>query len=224
MAASLPSDLLWPVGRRLYSPHTAHAREECRHRACRGPACCALRTFGYQDHKIPPQQAEQCGVGNDVHLRKIGLRRIVLNESLVSAMRRARGVLAVCLVAGYVLTTQRIYAAEGPATRQPRDYRFDKTMPREVLENYLSRAISMEGLLNGRGDLDDNIRMLKSIGAKFVGRSLCLWGGEVNLLRNLERARQQLPKVHKADPGMILQGCVFEIVTAQVDQVPVPDW
>jgi len=97
-------------------------------------------------------------------------------------------------------------------------------MPREVLENYLSRAISMEGLLNGRGDLDDNIRMLKSIGAKFVGRSLCLWGGEVNLLRNLERARQQLPKVHKADPGMILQGCVFEIVTAQVDQVPVPDW
>jgi len=132
--------------------------------------------------------------------------------------------MAVCLVAGYVLMTQRIVAAEGPATRQPRDYRFDKTMPREVLENYLSRAFSMEGLLNSRGDLEDNIRMLKSIGAKFVGRSLCLWGGEANLLRNLERAKQQLPNVHKADPEMILQGCVFEIVTAQVDQVPVPDW
>ena len=97
-------------------------------------------------------------------------------------------------------------------------------MSREVLENYLSRSISMEGLLNGRGDLDDNIRMLKSTGAKFIGRSLCLWGGEANLLRNLERAKEQVPKVHAADPEMILQACIFEIVTTQVNQVPVPEW
>jgi hypothetical protein len=107
---------------------------------------------------------------------------------------------------------------------KPRDYRFDRTISREVLENYLSRSISMEGLLNGRGDLDDNIRMLKDTGAKFIGRSLCLWGGEANLLRNLERAREQLPRVHAADPDMILQACIFEIVTTQVDQVPVPGW
>lgn len=104
------------------------------------------------------------------------------------------------------------------------DYTFDKTISRQVLENYLSRAITMEGLLNGRGDLDDNIRMLKSVGAKLIGRSLCLWGGEANLLRNLERAKAQLPKVHAADPDMVLQSCIFEIVTTQVDQVPVPDW
>jgi hypothetical protein len=104
------------------------------------------------------------------------------------------------------------------------NYRFDKTISREVLENYLSRAISMEGLLNGRGDLDDNIRMLKNIGAKFIGRSLCLWGNEANLLSNLERAKQQLPKVREADPEMILQACIFEIVTTQVEQVPVPEW
>ena len=60
------------------------------------------------------------------------------------------------------------------------DYRFDSNISREVLENYLSRSITMEGLLNGRGDLDDNIRMLKHTGAKFIGRSLCLWGGETN--------------------------------------------
>jgi hypothetical protein len=105
-----------------------------------------------------------------------------------------------------------------------RDYRFDGTISREVLENYLSRSISMEGLLNGRGNLDDNLRMLKATGAKFIGRSLCLWGGEANLLRNLERARQQIPRVHAADPEMILQACVFEIVSTQVEQVPVPEW
>src|ERR1700733_2113784 len=85
-------------------------------------------------------------------------------------------------------------------TRAAGDYHFDGTISRKVLENYLSRSISMEGLLNGRGDLDDNIRMLKSTGAKFIGRALCLWGGEGNLLRNLERAKQQAPKVHQADP------------------------
>ncbi|HZE85456.1 MAG TPA: hypothetical protein VE035_14170, partial [Puia sp.] len=111
-----------------------------------------------------------------------------------------------------------------PPPSPARDYHFDKTISREVLENYLSRAISMEGLLNGRGDLDDNIRMLKTTGAKFIGRSICLWGGEANLLNNFERARQQVPKVHAADPDMILEACIFEIVTSQVEQVPIPDW
>ncbi|MFI5461039.1 MAG: hypothetical protein ACHRXM_37000 [Isosphaerales bacterium] len=46
-------------------------------------------------------------------------------------------------------------------------------MSQDVLDNYLCRAISTEGLLNGRGDLDDDIRMLKSTGAKYIGRSLC---------------------------------------------------
>src|SRR5271167_3903087 len=77
---------------------------------------------------------------------------------------------------------------DGDQARADQRYHFDGTISREVLDNYLSRSISMEGLLNGRGDLDDNIRMLKSTGAKFIGRSLCLWGGEANLLRNLERA------------------------------------
>jgi len=103
-------------------------------------------------------------------------------------------------------------------------YDFNKTISRTVLENYLSRSISMEGLLNGRGDLDDNVRMLNSVGAKFIGRSLCLWAGEANFLSNLERAKRQIPAVLAADSEIILQACVFEIVTTQVDQVPVPDW
>jgi alpha-L-fucosidase 2 len=105
-----------------------------------------------------------------------------------------------------------------------RNYRFDGTMSREVLENYLSRSISVEGILNGRGDFDDNIRMLKQTGAKFIGRSLCLWGNEARLLANLERAKKQVPKVHAADSQMILQACIFEIVTPQVEQIPVPAW
>jgi hypothetical protein len=104
------------------------------------------------------------------------------------------------------------------------NYRFDSTISRVVLDNYLSRSISMEGLLNGRGDFEDNIRMLDHTGAKFIGRSICLWGGEAQLLANFARAKTQVPKVLAGDPDRILEACIFEIVTAQVAQVPVPDW
>ncbi|HEX3720997.1 MAG TPA: hypothetical protein VH595_23850 [Verrucomicrobiae bacterium] len=124
------------------------------------------------------------------------------------------------LIVGFALALR--CQAASPASQDK--YYFDKTISREVLENYLSRSITMEGLLNGRGDLDDNIRMLKSTGAKFIGRSLCLWGREAEFSNNLDRAREQVPKVLQADPQMILQACVFEIVSTQVEQVPVPDW
>jgi hypothetical protein len=103
-------------------------------------------------------------------------------------------------------------------------YTFDRKISRTVLENYLSRSITMEGMFNGRGDFNDNIRMLKSTGAKFIGRSICLWGGEAKLLSNFERAKQEVPIAHKTDPEMILQACIFEIVTTEVEQVPIPDW
>lgn len=103
-------------------------------------------------------------------------------------------------------------------------YQFDGPMSREVLDRYLSRAISMEGLLNGRGDFDDDVRMLKHVGAKFIGRALCLWGREGQFMANIERARKLIPKVHEADPDMVLQACVFEVVTPQVEQIPVPVW
>jgi hypothetical protein len=123
-----------------------------------------------------------------------------------------------------LVTTATRTEAAAPTPAPSRDYRFDGKISREVLENYLSRSITMEGLLNGRGDLDDNVRMLKAIGAKFVGRALCLWAGEANFLSNVERAKQQAPRLHAADPDMVLQACVFEIVTTQVEQVPVPAW
>ena len=105
--------------------------------------------------------------------------------------REFRKLVCVFLLTGYFLAN----SADTPLTPPPRNYTFDGTLSREVLENYLSRSISMEGLFNGRGDFDDNVRMLKSCGAKFIGRSLCLWGGEGNLLRNLERAKSLVPEI-----------------------------
>jgi len=123
------------------------------------------------------------------------------------------GVVVLLLCFGF-----RVVGAPGP------DYRFDGTISRVVLDNYLNRSISIEGLLNGRGDLDDNIRMLDHVGAKFIGRSICLWGREGQLLANFARARVQVPRVLAGDPDRILEACIFEIVTKQADSVPVPGW
>src|SRR5450432_3858052 len=86
--------------------------------------------------------------------------------------------LVLTLAAGCLLVLQTMQAAEAPSTGRSGGFKFDTTISREVLENYLSRSVTMEGLLNGRGDLKDNTRMLTGEGAKYIGRALCLWGAE----------------------------------------------
>jgi hypothetical protein len=127
-------------------------------------------------------------------------------------------VLAACLVAGTFA-----FASETISGFRPGGFEFDGTISRKVLENYLSRSITMEGLLNGRGDLQDNIRMLHDIGAKYAGRALCLWNAENDFSNNVQRARDAVPKVVVADPEMILEACVFETVSPKVNRIAIPD-
>jgi hypothetical protein len=83
-------------------------------------------------------------------------------------------------------------------------------------------------LLTGLGDLDDNIRMMTNCGVKFAGRAVYNWGreqgGESNLPNKLAQAKKAAAKVHAADPQIILQACVFEIVSREVGKLPVPAW
>jgi hypothetical protein len=107
-----------------------------------------------------------------------------------------------------------------------RDYRFDGAMSEEVLRSYLSRSMTVMYLLTGQGDLDDNIRMLKECGVKFAGRALYNWGreqgGESALPKKLAQAKENAAKIHAADPEIILQACVFEIVSEDVNNLPIP--
>jgi len=105
-------------------------------------------------------------------------------------------------------------------------YKFDGSIPRDVLERYLARAITMQDLCTGIGNVDDNIRFLTNVGAKFVGRAMYMWGGEQRILNPefLRQAKEIAERCHKADPDMVLQGAVFENVTELVNKIPVPDW
>src|SRR5437899_7022423 len=93
------------------------------------------------------------------------------------------------------------------------DFHFDSSISRSVLENYLSRSITFTELLhddlnkprNGRGvDPHDNLRLILSTKAKFIGRALMVWGREGNLSGFLESAKPYAEALHKADPEIVL--------------------
>ncbi len=103
-------------------------------------------------------------------------------------------------------------------------YAFDGGMPPETLERYLSRSITFMDLLSGAGNVDDNLRMLKNLGAKFAGRTIYRWGSESGIEALCEKAKPIAEKAHALMPDLILQGAVFEIITRDVEKVPIPGW
>jgi len=117
-----------------------------------------------------------------------------------------------------------------PVSAEERNYHFEGKISQKVLQNYLSRAVTFTQLFNVahtervHGSVDDNLRFLKNIGAKFVGRSIYVWGGETYLATLFAQAAPLVKKIHQFDPDIIVQGAVFEIVTTQVNQIPIPPW
>ena len=114
-------------------------------------------------------------------------------------------------------------------------YYFDENgISREALENYLDKSITMVYFLipnspEGRRIYpypEDDIRMVKNIGAKFLGRAIYRWGGE-SLLNDSEfwaTAKAKIEMMHEYDPEMVFQACLFEIITTDVEKVKIPEW
>jgi hypothetical protein len=122
-----------------------------------------------------------------------------------------------------------------PAEKQAKLYAFDGNgISREALENYLDKSITevyflMPGFPENRYVNKyhaDDIRMIKNLGAKFIGRSIYRWGGE-SLLNSQEfqdNARRIIREMHAYDPDIVFQACLFEIISTNVNEVPIPEW
>ncbi|MCK9412029.1 MAG: hypothetical protein M0Q53_06990 [Prolixibacteraceae bacterium] len=102
------------------------------------------------------------------------------------------------------------------------DYRFDGSISLQVLQNYLSRAIHMGHLGEGVGSTVDNIRMVKNIGAKYLGRVVFVYGKESTFPQRLQTINTIGAQIHANDPDVILEGGVFEYVSTDVNTLPIP--
>ena len=114
-------------------------------------------------------------------------------------------------------------------------YKFDKSgISRTVLENYLKHSVTMTEFLavdpyatDGPYPYkEDDIRLIKNLGAKFIGRAIYRWGKEDLLItpEYLEQAKKLVDDVHAFDKDVVFQAALFEIVTQSVNNIPVPEW
>lgn len=105
-----------------------------------------------------------------------------------------------------------------------RDYRFHSEISRPVLQNYLSRAISMSGLSESE-QRDEDLRMLENVGAKFVGRAAHFWATHSGEDFHFNAAREMTTQYRERDPDTIFQACIFEVVSEPVvSTIPIPAW
>ncbi|WP_229717466.1 hypothetical protein [Parapedobacter defluvii] len=126
-----------------------------------------------------------------------------------------------CTYASNVNSDSSYYVANGIISRQ-------------VLTNYLSRSITQAELIASEGcyndgpypDKEDDIRMLKNIGAKFIGRSVYSWGKENFYLMPSfwANAKAAIDDYHAYDSTVVFQAAIFEIVTEKVEDIPIPAW
>jgi len=122
------------------------------------------------------------------------------------------------------------------AGRNP-DFHFDSNgISRAVLENYLKHSITMTGLLEHHTlaadtgglnpDKEDDIRLVLNIGAKLIGRAMYRWGREDALANPLYRedAIRVATIIHKADPDVVFQAFLCEVVSQNVNNIKIPAW
>ena len=142
--------------------------------------------------------------------------------------------LAVIVVLYGISPTYSVCDQVEPQSETPSFYMDASGISREALENYLNRSVTMTELLTidpfgvdgpypGK---DDDLRLIENIGAKFIGRAIYRWGRE-DVLNNqefLDNAKKLAARIHEIDREIVLQGCLFEIVTPSVDNIPVPAW
>lgn len=107
----------------------------------------------------------------------------------------------------------------------------DGAMTADVLRAYCSRAVTLAGFcMEGIEEdpiFEEDLRMLLNVGAKFVGRAAYYsWSGYLTKKQvesHFAKAAERAKAAHEADPEMILQAGVFEIIYDKtVNAIPIP--
>lgn len=117
-----------------------------------------------------------------------------------------------------------------PSDEQPEvdmTYSFENTISYEVLCNYLSRAvtISLESAFTPNSRNSTHIeKFILNTGAKYICRAATCWNPGPEDYDTYGGQKAFIASVHKRDPDVVFEACVFECISNKVNDIPIPDW
>lgn len=105
--------------------------------------------------------------------------------------------------------------------KERKNFAFDGNISEEVLTNYLSRSVTAAGLIESK-TMEDDIRAILHIGAKFLGRASGIWYMTMEDEKHFEMSKALADRIHQKDKDIILQACIFEWVVRGAERVKIP--
>ena len=110
----------------------------------------------------------------------------------------------------------------GNTTVKELDYAFDGSISKDVLVNYLAHSITIS---NEKSDLPNKEavkRFILNTGAKYICRAMTVWNANSKEEANYPNQKAMIDEVHKKDPDVIFEACIFECIGKGVNDIPIP--
>lgn len=106
------------------------------------------------------------------------------------------------------------------------DYKFDGMISEAVLKNYLSRSITYANEASESLDVSrtEALRTILYTGAKYVSRAASCWVPSKEYVAKWPAQKEFLSLAHSYDPDIIFEACIFENVTAAVNEIVIPQY
>ena len=94
------------------------------------------------------------------------------------------------------------------------------------MELCLDRAVTMTSFTQSfpwaLAEWQANLDLVADLQPALVGRAALVWGWEDLMLRSMTALEYRAKQVHKRAPDAVLQGCIFEFVSRDVEKIAVP--
>lgn len=102
----------------------------------------------------------------------------------------------------------------------------DGAPPDSVVAAILERPITMASVLHNyrwsNRQWSANLELVEDLQPSLVGRAALIWGWEDLMLRSLIGLRHRVATIHSKAPEAVVQGCIFEFISRDVERVTVP--
>lgn len=102
------------------------------------------------------------------------------------------------------------------------DYNIQKDYSSDILENYLKRSLTTDGIFHRPTEAQEHIRMVQDVGAKHLSRSLYIRSNENDLDDVLSDAEPLISQINAADPEIMCEAAIYNIISRDIERIEIP--